>query len=45
LLTLSIVDLHRMQLEFLEAYQKLMDTGYNRLEYSLLIKLECMSHC
>lgn len=45
LLTLSIVDLHRMQLEFIEAYAKFIDTGYMRLEYALLVKLECISHC
>lgn len=45
LLSLSIVDLHKMQLEYSESYQKLIDTGYMRLEYALLIKFECVNEC
>jgi len=43
LLLMSIADLNRMQLEFLEAYNKLMEVACQRLEYALLIKLECMN--
>jgi len=45
LLLLSITDLNRMQLEFLEAYNLLMEVACQRLEYALLIKLECMNVC
>jgi len=42
LLLLSINDLNRIQAEFLEAYNTLMDVACQRLEYALLIKLECI---
>eukprot|EP00356_Strombidium_inclinatum_P017170 CAMPEP_0170485200 /NCGR_PEP_ID=MMETSP0208-20121228/4515_1 /TAXON_ID=197538 /ORGANISM="Strombidium inclinatum, Strain S3" /LENGTH=74 /DNA_ID=CAMNT_0010758773 /DNA_START=364 /DNA_END=588 /DNA_ORIENTATION=+ len=45
LLLFSINDLNRVQAEFLEAYNKLMDVACQRLEYALMIKLECMSQC
>jgi len=45
LLLLSIGDLNRMQSEFLEAYNKLLETAYSRLEYALLVKLDCQNYC
>ena len=45
LLLLSLNDLNRMQQEFLEAYTKLLEVAYVRLEYVLLIKLDCINHC
>jgi len=45
LLLLSVSDLNRMRLEFIEAYNQLMESACQRLEFSLLIKLECMNFC
>ena len=45
LLTLSINDINRMQREFLEAYTKLMEASYARLEYICVIKVECIEKC
>lgn len=45
LLTLSVNDINRMRLEFLEAYQKLLEKSLSRLESALVIKLECFAHC
>jgi len=45
LLLFSINDLNRMHQEFLEAYTKLLEVAYTRLEYALLIKLDCINYC
>jgi hypothetical protein len=45
LLTLSINDINRMKSEFQEAYLKLIENSYSRLEIALMIKLECIKHC
>lgn len=45
LLTLSIHDLNKMQLEFVEAYNSMMDAAYARLEVALFLKMECMNYC
>jgi len=45
LLAFSITDVNRMQAEFQEAYNKLMDVSCKRLEYALTIKVECISKC
>mmetsp|Transcript_28161 Transcript_28161/g.42633 ORF Transcript_28161/g.42633 Transcript_28161/m.42633 type:complete len:84 (+) Transcript_28161:1887-2138(+) len=45
LLLLSINDLNRIQAEFLEAYNTLMDVACQRLEYALVIKLDCITRC
>mmetsp|Transcript_28157 Transcript_28157/g.42616 ORF Transcript_28157/g.42616 Transcript_28157/m.42616 type:complete len:84 (+) Transcript_28157:1890-2141(+) len=45
LLAFSITDVNRMQAEFQEAYNKLMDVACQRLEYALVIKLDCITRC
>jgi hypothetical protein len=45
LLSLSINDVNRMQLEFNEVYQSLFEEGYKRLDNALEIKLKTISAC
>ena len=45
LLSLSINDVNRMQLEFNEIYQSLFEQGYRRLDAALEIKLKTMNIC
>lgn len=44
-LTLSINDLNRMKIEFLEAYEDLFLDAYNRLYKILRLKLEASRQC
>lgn len=45
LLMLSINDLHRMQLEFVESYEQLFLHSYKRLEGALKHKIESVNKC
>ena len=45
LLLLSIIDLNRMQMEFLEVYEKMIQDGYVVLECSLKYKLKAIKEC
>ena len=42
---LSIQALHKMKLEFLEAYQKLFESSFIRLKGALKLKIEAMKIC
>jgi len=45
LLLLSISDLRRMQSEFVGAFNRLLENAYERLEFILLVKLDCTNQC
>lgn len=45
LLSLSINDVNRMQLEFNEVYQSLFEEGYKRLDNAFEIKLKTIQTC
>ena len=45
LLLLSISDLRKLQSEFVEAFNRLLEIAYKRLEFILLIKLDCSNQC
>ena len=45
LLSMSINDVNRMQLEFNEVYQSLFEQAYQRLDSALELKLKCISTC
>jgi len=42
---LSIQDLYRMKQEYLEAYEELFNTSFNKLKKALTLKLQMMKVC
>jgi CRP-like cAMP-binding protein len=45
LLVFSVIELNKMQVEFLELYESLFKESYNRLEQILAIKLKSIKQC
>ena len=45
MLTLSVQDLSRMNFEFVEAYDKLVEEASQSLQKALYLKLKAMKHC
>lgn len=45
LLSLSILDINRIRLEFMEEYEKLMDDGGRQLQKALILKMKANCEC
>ena len=45
LLSLSIMDLNRIRLEFKDEYKKLMDDGGRQLQKALILKMKANCEC